>query len=159
MLKRADLSGTSISEIVIANNSRLAKLYLSDTNISDIDISKNKNLFFLDLSGTNISSFSSSDSGNDCGPLKRLSLSRTKIDNPNNIKISKCKDVKFLDLSKTKIRNFYVQLSSDVELKELFLSGTLIETLDLNDHEKLERLDVSKTNLTSINNLNSKKLM
>ena len=156
MLKKVDLSGTSISTLDISNNSKLAKLYLSDTNISAIDISNNNRLFFLDLSGTNISSFASNDSGNRCGPLKRISLSRTKIDDPSNIKMSACKKIKFIDLSNTKIR--YFDPSHYQKLKELNLSGTLIETLNLNKNKNLTWLDVSKTSLPSINNLQSKKL-
>ena len=112
----------------VSNCPDLVQLSIVATNVSSLDVSKNPKLRILNISETRI----------------------TDIDVSNNPYLTEFYAMHIGSMNKSyKLRN--PDLSKNVYLTRLFLSGNDLETIDVSMLPLLETLNVAHNNLTSIN--------
>ena len=162
-LKALKISHSQITTLNIENNVVLQKLDCSCTEISDLDVSHNPELEELDCSSIPINCLDVSHNPElenlECGETQIKHLDVSKLANLQKLSCDGL-EIENLDLSSNKkLETLFVQfvehissidLSNNVELKELYCSQAKITSLDVSKNIALSVLHCDGTDIASL---------
>ena len=138
-LKRLDLSYNELTSIDLSNNIELTVLGLYNNQLTSIDLSNYIELTDLDLSYNKLTSIDLSNNVN----LRGLRLSGNQLTSINGIE--KLTGLTTLNLSGNLLKE--IDLSNNVELTYLNLENNKLTSLDLSKNTKLSYLNINGSSL------------
>ncbi len=159
-----DVSGNNISDVTgIESFVNARGIYLFNNNISTLDISSLPNLEFADIGDNNISSLDLSNNtslialdanGNDFTSLVLPSgnnLERVQVNNSqlSNLDVSNVLGLELLNLANNNLANG-LDLSNNILLESLNLSGNGLNGIDVSSNTALLTLGLSDNNISSL---------
>ena len=152
-LNKLDISLNDLTSIDVSKNTNLTSLNISINKLTSIDVSKNTNLTYLNTSGNLLTNLDVSNNIN----LIYLESSKTLL---TDLDVSKNTKLEYLDVSDNRIILFdedhsgngiiSLDVSNNINLKELYASGNQLTNLDVSKNTNLTSLVVSKNQLTSL---------
>ena len=159
-LKMLNLTGGKLTSIDVGHLSQLETLYVDDTEIDELDVSSLTSLKTLFCGGTNITELDVTE----CSRLRTLSVENCQLletlnaydTNITRLVTDNCPKLDTLDISGcTSLSS--IDLSTNENLKYLYLTNTAITTIDLSNNTSIEELYING-NIASLDVDNTKTL-